>query len=111
MPWLARSARHVAGMPQERDYLTRAAEAYRQAVAQYDKAEHVHEAHLLRLNSSKAVKRLGWSPRWGLDETLAQTVGWYKDFYGGRDVRERSLRQIEDYMQPAQISSAPIVSA
>ena len=36
---LARSARHVAGMPQERDYLTRAAEAYRQAVAQYDKAD------------------------------------------------------------------------
>ena len=75
---------------------------------EYDKAEHVHEAHLLRLNSAKAVARLGWSPRWGLDETLAHTAEWYKGFYGGRDVRERSLRQIEAYMQPAQLSPAPI---
>ena len=36
---LSRSARHVAGLPQERDYLSRAAEAYRQAVAQYDRAD------------------------------------------------------------------------
>ncbi len=75
---------------------------------EFDAAEHVHEAHLLRLSSAKACSRLGWSPRWGLDETLAQTVEWYKDFYGGRDVRERSLRQIEAMMQPAQLSQAPI---
>ena len=73
---------------------------------EYDKAEHVHEAHLLRLNSAKAVARLGWSPRWGLDETLAHTVEWYKDFYQGRDVRERSLRQIEAFMQPVPVSSS-----
>jgi hypothetical protein len=36
---LARSAKHVVGMPQERDYLTRAADAYRQAIAQYAKAD------------------------------------------------------------------------
>ncbi len=77
---------------------------------EYDKAEHVHEAHLLRLNSAKAVKRLGWSPRWGLDETLAHTVEWYKDYYDGRDVRERSLKQIEAYMQPTK-TAAPIGSA
>ncbi len=35
---LARSARHVSGMPQERDYLTRAADAYREAIAHYAKA-------------------------------------------------------------------------
>jgi CDP-glucose 4,6-dehydratase len=75
---------------------------------EFDTAEHVHEANLLRLNSAKACARLGWSPRWGLDETLVQTVEWYKDFYGGRDMRERSLLQIEAFMQPAQLSQAPI---
>jgi tetratricopeptide (TPR) repeat protein len=35
---LARSARHVAGMSQERDYLTRAADAYRESIAHYSKA-------------------------------------------------------------------------
>ena len=35
---LARSARHVEGMAQERDYLTRAADAYRQAIEHYSKA-------------------------------------------------------------------------
>ncbi len=35
---LVRSARGLSGMPQERDYLARAAEAYRQALALYPKA-------------------------------------------------------------------------
>ena len=35
---LVRSARALSGMPQERDYLVRAAEAYRQALALYPKA-------------------------------------------------------------------------
>jgi hypothetical protein len=35
---LARSARAVAGMPQERDYLTRSADAYRRAIDLYSKA-------------------------------------------------------------------------
>jgi hypothetical protein len=35
---LARNARHVAGMSQEHDYLSRAADAYRQAIAHYARA-------------------------------------------------------------------------
>ena len=35
---LVRNARSLAGMPQERDFLTRAAEAYRQALSLYPKA-------------------------------------------------------------------------
>jgi eukaryotic-like serine/threonine-protein kinase len=35
---LARSARHVTGMSQERDYLSRAADAYRESIAHYSKA-------------------------------------------------------------------------
>ncbi len=35
---LARTARSLAGLPQEKDYLTRAAEAYREAIDRYSKA-------------------------------------------------------------------------
>jgi CDP-glucose 4,6-dehydratase len=78
---------------------------------QGDSAAHVHEAHLLRLDSAKACARLGWAPRWSLDETLAHTVEWYKGYYGGEDVRGRSLKQIEDYVQPMKVDSAKVESA
>jgi CDP-glucose 4,6-dehydratase len=56
-----------------------------------------HEASLLRLSIDKAYARLGWSPRWGFDETVARTVEWYRAFYAGEDVRELCRRQIADY--------------
>jgi CDP-glucose 4,6-dehydratase len=56
-----------------------------------------HEASLLRLSIDKAHARLGWSPRWDFDETVARTVGWYKAFYAGEDAGEWCLRQINDY--------------
>ena len=79
---------------------------------QDDAAAHVHEAHLLRLDSAKACARLGWAPRWSLDETLAYTVEWYKGYYRGEDVRARSLIQILEYMamQPAKVESAKVRS-
>jgi CDP-glucose 4,6-dehydratase len=38
----------------------------------------VHEAKLLRLSIEKAKQRLGWSPRWGFDETVRRTTEWYR---------------------------------
>jgi len=73
--------------------------------------EQVHEAHLLRLDSSKARAQLGWSPRWSLDRTLANTVEWYKAFYTGQDVRALTLNQIQSFMQRSKSQTAPDVSA
>lgn len=70
-----------------------------------------HEANLLRLDSSKARAQLGWSPRWSLDETLANTVEWYKGFYHGQDVRALTLRQIQSFMQQSKFQNSPDVSA
>jgi CDP-glucose 4,6-dehydratase len=56
----------------------------------------------LRLDSSKARVRLGWEPRWDLDRALANVVSWYKAFQAEDDLREHSLRQIEEF------SSAPV---
>jgi CDP-glucose 4,6-dehydratase len=83
-------------------------------------ATRLHEAHLLRLDCSKARTQLGWSPRWNLDQSLARTVEWYKAFYTGQDVRLCTANQIHSYMQqtmqptnmePAKFKTAPDVSA
>ncbi|MGC2659824.1 MAG: CDP-glucose 4,6-dehydratase [Bryobacteraceae bacterium] len=37
-----------------------------------------HEAHTLRLDSSKARHMLGWSPLLSLDESIRWTVDWYR---------------------------------
>ena len=40
-----------------------------------------HEANLLYLDCTKVKKELGWQPKWGIDDTLINTVEWYQDFY------------------------------
>jgi CDP-glucose 4,6-dehydratase len=79
-------------------------------------AKAVHEAHLLSLDSSKARAQLGWSSQWSLDETLVNTVEWYKGFYRGEDVRAITLKQIQTYtrqsgpLRKSKLQSAPDVS-
>lgn len=61
-----------------------------------------HEAKLLRLDTDKAVKRLGWRPRWSLEEAVQRTVDWYRAHQLGASVAElRSVcvAQIDDYMR------------
>lgn len=59
--------------------------------------ENVHEAHLLRLDSSKARAGLGWRPRWTLEDALEKTVQWYREFYDGQDVQSSTLNQIQAF--------------
>ena len=62
-----------------------------------DPGPHVHEAHHLSLDSSKARDRLGWTPTWDLEETLASIVAWYRAYRDGDDVRALTLAQIEAF--------------
>lgn len=62
-----------------------------------DQAEHPHEAHYLKLDCAKAKTRLGWHPRWNLEQTLQHIIAWYKAYQGKADMREFTLRQIEFY--------------
>jgi len=39
-----------------------------------------HESALLQLDSSKAMNRLGWRPRWE-SEMIERTIAWYRAFY------------------------------
>jgi CDP-glucose 4,6-dehydratase len=36
------------------------------------------DATVTRLSSEKALRRLGWTPVWGINETIRKTVDWYK---------------------------------
>jgi CDP-glucose 4,6-dehydratase len=62
-----------------------------------DDREQPHEATYLKLDISKARHRLGWRPRWSLDEALTRVVAWHRSWLGGEDVRALTLDQIKDY--------------
>ena len=74
----------------------------------HDGGAHPHEAMYLRLDSSKARVRLGWVPRWDLDQALDSIVSWYKAFQAGGDLREHSLRQVEEFADAPAPRMAPI---
>ena len=60
----------------------------------------LHEATLLALDCSKARQVLGWRPLLSLEETVAMTADWYRDFYRAPGCAPRLLeRQIESYEQ------------
>lgn len=55
-----------------------------------------HEAEILRLDSTKAKARLGWSPLLSIDGAVRLTVDWYKAQAGGKtDMRAFSEGQID----------------
>ena len=62
-----------------------------------DSGPHLHEAHYLALDSSKARERLHWAPVWDLDEALAEVVAWYRALRDGEDMRAVTLAQIEAF--------------
>jgi CDP-glucose 4,6-dehydratase len=64
---------------------------------QHDGGDHPHEAHYLRLDSSKARAQLGWEPRWDLEHGLDATAEWYAAHREGGDVRQVVLDQISAY--------------
>lgn len=58
----------------------------------------VHEAGVLRLDSTKARTSLGWSSALKLDDAVRLTVDWYRAFVAGRtDMLDFSLDQISHY--------------
>lgn len=62
-----------------------------------EEAPQPHEAGTLKLDSSKAKKKLGWQPRWALDQALAHTVDWHLAWRKGVDMHAFSLQQIAIY--------------
>jgi CDP-glucose 4,6-dehydratase len=66
-----------------------------------DPGHHPHEAHLLRLDCSKARARLGWRPRLPLDEALGWIVEWHRAWLAGGATRRATEAQIDRFMRLA----------
>jgi CDP-glucose 4,6-dehydratase len=56
-----------------------------------------HEAQLLTLDSAKARARLGWKPRWDLDQALKATVDWYRAYQQRSNLTDLIMQQIASY--------------
>lgn len=60
----------------------------------------MHEAKLLNLATDKAYHLLGWKPVWDFEETIAQTIAWYREsrsLESSEDFNALTMRQIADY--------------
>jgi CDP-glucose 4,6-dehydratase len=62
-----------------------------------DGGDHLHEAHYLKLDCSKAKARLNWFPKWHLNEALGRIVDWQKKYQQGLNMKEVTLKQIANY--------------
>lgn len=63
-----------------------------------DQGDHLHEAHYLKLDCSKARAELGWRQRWRLERALDSIVEWTEAYREKQDLREVCLRQIVEYL-------------
>jgi len=62
-----------------------------------DKNSRPHEASYLKLDCSKAKAELDWYSQWTIEEALKSTVDWYRAWLEGKDMREITEQQIDDY--------------
>ncbi len=69
------------------------------------------EAAVLRVDSSKAIRRLGWRPCWSTEAALDAAMAWYRrDGEAGADLRALSVAQIADYTAAARAAGAAWVA-
>jgi CDP-glucose 4,6-dehydratase len=67
------------------------------AIWQRDRGSHPHEAHVLRLDTTKARAKLGWVPLLDFDEMINWTAQWYKAYVNKMNIRNVTLEQVRRY--------------
>lgn len=72
----------------------------------------LHEAAVLRLDTTRARRHLGWKPALSIDEAVALTVSWYRDTSADRTSADGiTLEQITAYEGLAAARSEPGLTA
>ena len=64
-----------------------------------DSTPSVHEAHYLKLDSTKARTQLGWQPRLNIEIALEWTMNWYRCWQQGADMGRECRAQIARFEQ------------
>lgn len=62
----------------------------------YEKAD-FKETQILKLDSTKAVEKLGFKPKWDIEKSLKKTVEWYKAYLDKKDMTKFTLKQIKEW--------------
>lgn len=70
---------------------------------QCDETLQPHEAHYLKLDSSKAKSRLCWQPRWGLQIALQKTLEWHQAWRNDENMYALTLKQIAEYQAAGKV--------
>ncbi len=60
---------------------------------------HAHEAHFLKLDSSKSKNKLNWHPQWSLETALKHAMDWYRAYQQKENMQEKTLTQINSFIQ------------
>lgn len=58
-----------------------------------------HEAGLLNVSIDKATSILQWNPKWDFNQSVQETIKWYKSYYSGSDMGFITCEQIRLYSQ------------
>jgi CDP-glucose 4,6-dehydratase len=66
-------------------------------IAHEPSGDQLHEAGLLRLDSSKAYSVLGWRPRWDFERAIDMTASWYAGYARGEDVSAMTDAQLNAF--------------
>ncbi len=56
-----------------------------------------YESPILTLDSTKAVNKLGWTPKLSTDHSITWTVDWYKKYAFGENIESFTLQQIDAF--------------
>jgi CDP-glucose 4,6-dehydratase len=57
-----------------------------------------YESGMLHLNCDKARRFLHWHPKWDFDQTIKETVSWYKGVESGESALALTQQQIRKYL-------------
>lgn len=68
-----------------------------EACVEIDEGQHLHEANLLALDSTKAESLLGWKNKLLYPESLEWTINWAKQFDANPEARQLTLEQIQAF--------------
>ncbi len=63
----------------------------------------VHEAHFLKLDSTRAHTKLKWKNVWDFQATIEWTVNWYKNYYENK--KSLSQKDLDQYINDAREAS------
>ena len=64
---------------------------------EYDIENNPHESKILKLDCTKAKKRLGWNTKLNTDEAIKWTINWYQEYFKRSDMKACTENQIDQF--------------